>query len=156
MQDKKRKNKLTIELIKFLEEKSNNGQNSIAIPLKKKRKNFNSFQIHPIYKNFKICGINVERRVMPIDTVFPIEIFEYVIELLLKTDNFTLENGDALKFKMGELGLHESTIEYVVAKKFYSKNDRDSADRRISVISNILIASGLCESRPSSLKLNLK
>jgi hypothetical protein len=47
MQDKKRKNKLTIELIKFLEEKSNNGQNSIAIPLKKKRKNFNSFQIHP-------------------------------------------------------------------------------------------------------------
>ena len=144
------------QLIEFLEKNSNNVQNTIRVQLKRKRENFDSFEIHPIFKNAKIVAINVERRVMPVDTIFPVALFEYVIELLLKADNFTLENGDALKFKMGESGLHERTIEYAVANKFYGKNDRDSADRRISVISNILIASGLCESRPSSLKLNLK
>ena len=41
---KRKNNKYTMGLIKFLEENSNIGQNSITIPLKKKRKNYNSCQ----------------------------------------------------------------------------------------------------------------
>lgn len=46
-------NKYTKELIEFLKEKSNQGQNTILIPLQKKRKEFDSFMIHPIYKKLK-------------------------------------------------------------------------------------------------------
>lgn len=153
MQVKKRKNKLTIDLIKFLEEKSNNGQNTITIPLQKKRKEFDSFQIHPIYKNSKIVAINVERRVMPVDTVFPFEIFNLVLNALSKAKDFTLPNGKAQGNRMGDEGLSSSTIEYIVAKEIYKKEDGNTIDRRISVISNILKAAELCESKPKALQL---
>lgn len=153
MQDNKRKNKLTKELIEFLEDKSNKGQNSITIPLKKKRKNYDSFQIHPIYKNFKIVAINVERRVMPVDTVFPIEIFNLVLNALLKAENFILSNGKAQGNRMGHTGLEPNTIEYMVAKEIYGKDDGQTIDRRISVISNVLIAGKLCESKANALQL---
>jgi hypothetical protein len=146
-------NKYTQHLINFLEENSNNGLNTITIPLQKKRKGFDSFEIHLIYKNFKIYGINVERRVMPADTVFPIDIFNLVLNSLSKAKDFTLPNGKAQGNRMGDEGLSSNTIEYIVAKVIYKKNDGDTIDRRISVISNILIAANLCESRPSSLKL---
>ncbi|GAA4061667.1 hypothetical protein GCM10022389_02650 [Flavobacterium cheonanense] len=146
-------NKNSQHLINFLEEKSNNGLNTITIPLQKKRKVFDSFEIHPIYKNFKICGINVERRVMPADTVFPIEIFNLVLNSLSKAEDFTLPNGKAQGNRMDDEALSSNTIEYIVAKEIYKKNDGDTIDRRISVISNVLIASELCESRPSALKL---
>ena len=153
MQVKKRKNKLTIDLIKFLEEKSNNGQNTITIPLQKKRKEFDSFEIHPVYKNSKIVALNVEQRVMPADTVFPIEIFNLVLNALSKAKDFTLPNGKAQGNRMGDADLGPNTIEYIVAKEIYKKNDGDTIDRRISVISNILIAANLCESKPKSLQL---
>jgi hypothetical protein len=143
------------ELMRFLAEKSNNGQNTIVIPLQKKRKNYESFVIHPIYKNSKIVALNVEKRVMPGDTFFSIKIFDFVLQLLSKADEQTLAKGNALKNKMGELGLESNTIEYKVAKNFYDKKDGDSADRRISVISNVLIAANLCKSKPLLLKLNL-
>jgi hypothetical protein len=146
-------NKLTAKLITFLKENSNNGQNTITIPLQKKRKSHYSFIISPIYKNSKIVAINVERRVMPADTVFPIEIFNIVLNSLSKTENFTLPNGKAQGNRMGDSGLGTNTIEYIVAKEIYKKNDGDTIDRRISVISNILIAANLCESKPKELKL---
>lgn len=154
MKVKIRNNKYTKQLIKFLEENSNNGQNTITVPLKRKRKNFDSFQIHLIYKNSKIVAINVERRVMPVNTVFPIEIFNLVLNSLSKVKNSTLLNGKAQGNRMGEDGLGSNTIEYIVAKEIYNKKDGDTIDRRISVISNILIAANLCESRPKSLQLN--
>lgn len=147
------KNKYTQHLINFLEEKSNKGQNTISIPLKKRRKNYDSFEIHPIYKNFKICGINVERRVMPADTVFPIEIFNLVLNSLLKAKDFTLSNGKAQGNRMGDEGLSSKTIEYIVAEEIYNKDNGDTIDRRISVISNILIAADLCQLKPKALKL---
>ena len=146
-------NKYTKKLIKFLEENTNNGQNTVSIPLQKKRKGYDSFVIHPIYKNSRIVGINVEKRVMPGDTIFSIDIFDFVLQLLFNSVDGTIPKGNAQKYKMGESGLHEGTIEYAVAEKFYNKKEGESADRRISVISNILIAAKLCESRPSSLKL---
>jgi hypothetical protein len=148
-----RKNKLTKELIEFLEDKSNNGQNSITIPLKKKRKNYNSFQIYTIYKNSRIVAVNVERRVMPADTIFPIEIFNLVLNSLLKADNFTLSNGKAQGNRMGENELKPNTIEYIVAKEIYGKDDYQTIDRRISVISNILVAANLCLAKPNLLQL---
>lgn len=143
----------TKKLIKFLIKESNKGQNPIAIPLQKKRKGHDSFIIFPIYKNSTIVAINVERRVMPVDTVFPIEIFNLVLNSLSKVEDFTLPNGKAQGNRMDDDGLSSNTIEYIVAKEIYKKNDGDTIDRRISVISNVLIASELCESRPSALKL---
>lgn len=149
----RKKNKYTQYLINFLKEKSNEGQNTISIPLQKRRKEFDSFQIHPIYKNSKIVAINVERRVMPADTIFPIEIFNLVLKTLSKTKDFTLPNGKAQGNRIGDDDLGPNTIEYIVAKEIYKKNDRDTIDRRISVISNILIAAELCQSKPNALQL---
>lgn len=149
-------NKHTKQLLSFLEENSNNGQHSITIPLKKKRKNFDSFEIFPIYKNSKIVAINVERRVMPVDTVFPIDIFNLVLNSLSKAEDFTLPNGKAQGNKMSDEGLSSNTIEYIVAEEVYNKDKGDTIERRISVISNVLIAANLCESKPSSLKLILR
>jgi|688.fasta_scaffold413806_1 hypothetical protein len=149
----KQKSKYSKQLIKFLEENSNKGQTTITIPLQRKRKLFDSFVIHPIYKNFKIVAINTEKRVMPADTYFCIKIFEQVLEVLYTADKKTLKKGNAQKHKMGERGLENTTIEYIIASKFYDKHDGLSADRRISVISNILIAANLCISKKSSLTL---
>lgn len=146
-------NKYTKELIEFLKEKSNQGQNTILIPLQKRRKEFDSFMIHPIYKNSRIVAINVEKRVMPVDTVFPIGIFDLILNSLTKAEYFTLPNGKAQGNRMGEDGLVPNTIEYIVAKEIYDKKDGDSVDRRISVIANILIAANLCAPSKGSLKL---
>lgn len=143
----------TKKLIEYLKEESNNGQNPVAIPLQKKRKGHDSFIIFPIYKNSKIVAINVERRVMPTDTVFPIEIFNLVLNSLSKAEDFTLPNGKAQGNRMGDDGLSSNTIEYIVAKEIYDKDNGDSIDRRISVISNVLIAATLCESKPKALRL---
>ena len=56
---------------------------------------------------------------------------------------------------MGETGLEFNTIEYIVAKEIYGKDDGQTIDRRISVISNILIAANLCEAKKSSLRLKM-
>jgi hypothetical protein len=152
----KKMNKYTKELINFLNEKSNQGQNTISIPLQKRRKEFDSFMIHPIYKNSKIVAINVEKRVMPADTLFPIEILNLALELLSKADNLTLANGNAQKYKMGDYGLGPYTIEYIVAKEIYNKKDGESIDRRISVIANILIAANLCIPKKGHLTLTSK
>ena len=146
-------NKYTQHLINFLDGKSNKGQNTISIPLKKRRRNYDSFQIHPIYKNSKIIAINVERSVMPIDTVFPIDIFTLVLNALSNVKDFTLPNGKAQGNRVGDADLGPNTIEYIVAKEIYNKDDGNSIDRRISVISNILIAANLCESKSKSLQL---
>lgn len=146
-------NKYTKELINFLNEKSNQGQNTILIPLQKKRKEFDSFMIHPIYKNSNIVAINVEQRVMPVDTVFPIKIFNLVLNSLSKAENFTLPNGKAQGNRMGNDGLSSNTIEYIVAKEIYDKKDGDSVDRRISIIANILIAANLCNPKKGHLTL---
>jgi hypothetical protein len=90
---------------------------------------------------------------MPVDTIFPIEIFHYVLQLLFIADDKTLPKGNAQKYKMGQTGLESNTIEYAVAEKFYDKKNGQSVDRRISVISNVLIASNLCISKSLSLKL---
>jgi hypothetical protein len=156
IKSKKKMNKLTAKLITFLKDNSNNGQNTITIPLQKKRKGHDSFIIFPIYKNSKIVAINLERRVMPADTVFPVEIFNLVLNSLSKAEDFTLPNGKAQGNRMGDDGLSSTTIEYIVAKEIYGKDNGDTIDRRISVISNILIAANLCEARPSALKLNIK
>jgi hypothetical protein len=149
----KQTNQHNKKLIEFLEQNSNKGQNTITIRLQKKRKGLESFEIHPIYKNRNIVALNVEKRVMPMDTIFPIEIFNYVLQLLFIAADKTLPKENAQKHKMSESGLESNTIEYAVAKKFYDKKDGDSAERRISVISNVLIASNICISKPSSLKL---
>ncbi len=75
------------------------------------------------------------------------------MQLLSNAEEQTLQKGNARKYKMGESGLEISTIEYAVAEKFYDKNIGQIANRRTSVISNILIASNLCKSKLSSLKL---
>jgi hypothetical protein len=54
-----------------------------------------------------------------------------------------LRIGDCLKLKWGN----------IVAKEIYNKDNGDTIDRRISVISNILTAADLCVSKPRALQL---
>ena len=89
-------------------------------------------------------GFEVEKRVMPVDTFFPLEIFIFIIEKLGLTKEMRLKKGNAMKCKIGQPGLTIDTIEALVAMKFYNKKEGDSVDRRISVIANILVESGVC------------
>jgi len=139
--------------IKFINTNSNYGENIISIPQQKKAKNFG---IQPVYKNNTIFAINVERYVMPLDTIFPIKIFDEVLKRFSKKNNFTLIRGNALQNRLGSNALPLDSIEGFIAKKFYQKENNQSVDRRVSVIANILVASGICEHGKGCLKLVIK
>jgi hypothetical protein len=110
------------------------------------------FQIKVVEKSGK-RGFEVEPRVMPVDTFFAIEIFDFVIDELIKSPTKSLKRGDGLKSPIGSLGMEIDTIESMVAVKFYKKRKGQYADRRISIIANILVESGTCVHGRGILKL---
>lgn len=136
--------------INFINNKSNYGENIISIPQQKKAKNF---IIQPIYKNKNLVAINVERYVMPLDTVFPIAIFEEVLVRFNRDNNYTLKRGNALNYRLGTRGLPFDSIDGFIAEKVYGKKRNHSVDRRVTVIANILVASGICLHGTGCLKL---
>jgi len=140
---------LLSKLENFINSQSEFGLRTITIP-QQRRGNHNSFEIFPVYKG-KLDGIVTEKRSMPVDTYFSIKIFEYVIEELVKIkldkkikEKYILKGNGQSKFKIGSKQLPESSAEAMVAKKFYKKDVDHSVDRRITVISNVLIAAGIC------------
>jgi len=58
---------------------------------------------------------------MPVDTVFPVDIFNLVLNSLSKAKNFTLLKGKAQGNRMGDDALSSNTIEYIVAKEIYNQ-----------------------------------
>jgi hypothetical protein len=139
-----------IAFINFINSNSNYGEKIISIAQQKNAKNFS---IQPVYKNKKIIAINVEKYVMPLDTIFPIKIFEEVLKRFTKKNNYILLRGNALQNRLGSTGLSVDSIEGFIAKQFYQKRDNQSVDRRVSVIANILVASGLCKHGRGCLEL---
>lgn len=110
------------------------------------------FQIKVLKKSGKM-GFEVEPRVMPIDTFFAFEVFNYVLDELIKSPTKSLKRGDGLKSPIGGLGMEIDTIEAMIAVKFYKKRRGQFVDRRISVIANILVESGTCFHGRGILKL---
>ena len=107
------------------------------------QRNAQAFHIKVIQKNLK-QGFDVEQRVMPIDPFFSFGLFEFVIDALIKSPTKSLRRGDGMNSRIGQKGLELDTIESLVAVKFYNKRIGQSVDRRISVIANILVESGVC------------
>jgi hypothetical protein len=141
------KKKKSIDLfIKFIENESLKGSKLIRVQ-QQKRKNKNSFYIYPIYKNNKLASLAVECTKLPGDSILPIEIFNIVINELNNAENKTLKKGNAQQkgIKIGQPGLEDSTLEAIVAIRFYGNNENESVYRRIPIISNILVAAGICE-----------
>jgi hypothetical protein len=110
------------------------------------------FDIKVVAKN-QVLGFEVEHRVMPIDTFFPIELFNFVIAELFQSPTKSLERGNGLKNRIGGVGMGINTIESKVAIRFYAKRRGQFVDRRISVIANILVESGVCEHGKGILRL---
>lgn len=138
----------------FVLKVSNEGENLIRIKMQRKRNGHESFNIHPVFRNSKLTGINVEKRVMPVDTFFPISLFEFVISNLKKSENTTLKRGLVQsKSKIGDQNLEIDSLEAKIAMKFYDKKVGDSVDRRVPVVANILIQAGICEHEKNHLKL---
>ena len=100
-----------------------------------------------------VLGLLVDKRVMPLDPFFPIEIFEFVLRILQDAPNYTLPRGDAMNYAIGQSGLSLNSIEARVAVKFYGKKKDDFTFRRISVIANVLVRSGVCEHGKGVLRL---
>lgn len=151
------KKKTSIDLfIKFIENESLKGSKLIRIQ-QQKRKNKDSFYIYPIYKNYKLNSLAVECTKLPGDSILPIEIFNIVVNELNNAENKSLKKGNAQKkgIKIGQPGLEISTLEAIVAIKHYGSKENDSIYRRIPIISNILVAAGICENirKGSMLKL---
>ncbi|MCF8326378.1 MAG: hypothetical protein K9I84_15580 [Leadbetterella sp.] len=98
-------------------------------------------------------GLLVEKRVMPLDPFFPIEIFYFVIKKLVESPKGELRRGDAMNFAIGQPGFEDDTIEAEVAIHFYGKRKGDFTFRRISVIANILVRSGVSNLTKALLRL---
>jgi len=128
------------KLFKSFVNKVKNSNNIWIVPQQRKA---TSFHIKVVAKR-KVIGFEVEHRVMPIDTFFPIEIFNFVIDELFKSPTKSLERGNGLKNPIGGLGMGLNTVESLVAIRFYAKTQGQFVDRRISVIANILVESGVC------------
>lgn len=135
---------------KLFIQKINKSANFWMIP---QQRNAKAFHIKVIEKNLK-QGFEVEQRVMPIDTFFSFDLFEFVIDALFKSPTKSLRRGDGMNSRIGQKGLELDTIESLVAVKFYNKRKGQSVDRRISVIANILVESGVCSHGRGILKLN--
>jgi len=106
-----------------------------------------------IVNNNGVIGFLVEKRVMPLDTFFPIDIFFFVIRKLIEAPNNELLRGDAMNYAIGQPGLEVDTVEAIVAIEFYNAAIDDFIPRRISVIANILVRSGACEHGKGTLRL---
>lgn len=124
----------------FIDSLANTG-NSFLISQLKGAQPFNI----ELRKKNNISGLWVDKRVMPLDQFFPTDIFYFVIKQLENSHNKTLPKGNAIKYRIGQSGLSLESIESRVAVKFYKKKEGDSTFRRISVIANILVQSGVCE-----------
>ena len=132
----------------FIESIVNSG-NSFLISQLKGAQPFNV----ELRKKNNISGLWVDKRVMPLDQFFPADIFYFVINDLENAHNTTLPKGNAIKYRIGQSGLSLDSIEARVAVKFYNKKEGDSTFRRISVIANILVQSGVCEHGRGVLRL---
>ncbi len=84
--------------------------------------------------------------------LLPWAVFQEAIEVLIRNGG-RAENGNAMKYKLGESGLSLDSIEGHIAHVVYGKTEGDSVFRRITPITGILIWSGVCRAEPGELVL---
>jgi hypothetical protein len=143
------------KFIAFINLSSEYGKKLISVSQQMK-KGKDKFYIHPIYKNNKLYGINVEYDSLPGDTILKLKVFDVVIIKLLNSENNILKKGNAQKkgVKLGNKDLDKNTLENHVAFECYNKSE-GSVFRRMPVIANILSEAGICENIRSGSKLKL-
>lgn len=124
----------------FIEEIRATG-NMCTVPQQRGAASFNA----SVQEHEGTLGIYVDKQVMPADPFFPIDIFFFVIRILELAPNSELRRGDAMNHALGDPGLEQNTVEASIAIEFYGARNGDYIYRRISVIANILVASGVCE-----------
>ena len=76
--------------------------------------------------------------------------------LLLEKMNGKVIKGNAMNFRLGELGLQVDSLEGHIAHKVYQKDLGDSVFRRITPVAGILVWAEICASEPGELKLDIK
>jgi hypothetical protein len=84
--------------------------------------------------------------------LLPWAVFQEAIYVLIRNGG-RAENGNAMKYKLGESGLSLDSIEGHIAHIVYDKSDWDSVFRRITPIACILIWAGVCRAEPRELVL---
>lgn len=84
----------------------------------------------------------------------PWEVFIESISLL-KEKGGKAKRGNAMQFKLGEIGLPLDSIEGHIAHVIYRKKTGDTVFRRITPIACILIWSKICTHSPGELLLSI-
>lgn len=118
------------------------------------QRNAAPFQISVVKKDEKY-GFHVDR-VLRSNSFLDKDIFLFVIKELENAKNRTLTRGNARGkgHIIGHKNLGEYSIEALVAIKFFGKKKGQIVFMRISAISNILVASGVCIHGVGTLSLN--
>lgn len=143
--------KLYTILENYINIKSDLGNLLLPIPLQKKRNKRDTFYIYPVYENHKLTAIVTDKKSMPVNTIFKMEIFRFLISRLVEiqndskiADKYMIKGNGQSQNRIGDPELPVNSIESIIAMNFFNKEEGKSIDRRITVISNILIASQIC------------
>lgn len=98
-----------------------------------------------------ILGVNVTN--LGNNGFLEIRVFAETLDLLRESPNHTARKGNAMGHRLGDAELNLDSIEGRVANRIYGKQVSEIVFRRITPISRILEAAGICESGPGTLIL---
>jgi hypothetical protein len=98
-----------------------------------------------------VIGVNVDN--LGNQPFLSIDVFVAVISLLNLSPNRMATKGSAMNGTLGSNSLSVDSVEGHVAKVVYGIENGQWAFQRICPIVNILIAAGVCENVPGSLRL---
>lgn len=82
----------------------------------------------------------------------PWKVFTEAVSLIEKKGGRAM-NGNAINFKLGQIGLPVDSVEGHIARTVYGKEIGESVSRRITPVAAILIWAGVCRHEPGELIL---
>lgn len=133
----------TNNVIDKIKKKFNKSGNLVEIPLLKGNKYFTAILVE---NGIEVSNLNSQ-------PFLPWDVFIKTIELL-DSKGGRAKKGNAMNYKLGEIGLEIDSIEGYIAYKVYDKKLGESVFRRITPISCILIWAEICKHKPGYLVLN--
>lgn len=84
--------------------------------------------------------------------LLPWVVFDEAVALLRRSGGHA-DRGDAMKYRLGDGGLSEHSLEGHIAAVVYGKRPGDTVFRRITPVACILIWAGICRAGPGELVL---
>ena len=113
-----------------------------------------SFNAKPVYDSESsnmIIGVKVTN--LGSSPFLPMSVFEATIELLMQNANHTAVKGSARNGRLGDEFLPLDSVEGHVAHKVFDRLEGNTVLQRITPISRILEAAGICENGRGYLRL---